>query len=512
MSNSPHLGLYYSTPVGLKDVSSFNNLKAQAVTATTTSFEDSLSRELNFEENSGSIGYQNGYPIELTYDANLRGYLTLPMVAIQGNCHYSSIVRFQTDSSSECTKTFQPSSCADYTPFSARTYLQPSATSYPACPVVPRVIAEYGRATTANTRVKYLCLDGGIESYLRSSSRSPLNATQTELFEKSAGLNEEDEEVTATRCEWDDGFSVPLVPTLNNVTKNCDNVVLDVDYQLFWRGGQITSIEATILLGSVPLPDTVSVPESDDDTIFITPPAFPETETTTVSANSTASSQDFSDSLITVTDVITDFDEFLMSLGTDETSSPVMSSLTEGRTTPVPTTQMLTTSPVASSPPTTPGLPTTVRPTPPENVTSSSNATGPPLPLTTLSPAENGTDSFITEGNTTLTRVRVITQRFRATFTHSPVSVEDPLRSFNETGPVQTPRSGNPGYNTGATILSGVAMYDIVGTLSTPTPVNCTTDPLNVLCNETTEDDMVFTNMDVDDGNRLQMISPGEYE
>ncbi|PIK59797.1 hypothetical protein BSL78_03252 [Apostichopus japonicus] len=94
---------------------------------------------------------------------------------------------------------------------------------------------------------------------------------------------------TTTRCGWDDGFTVPPIPTLNDDTKDCDNVVLDVDYQLFWRGSAVVSVEVTILLGSVPLPETTSIPRPRTPHSRRHPS---RTKATTVSVSSTVTPRD----------------------------------------------------------------------------------------------------------------------------------------------------------------------------------------------------------------------------
>ncbi|PIK59796.1 hypothetical protein BSL78_03251 [Apostichopus japonicus] len=104
--------------------------------------------------------------------------------------------------------------------------------------------------------------------------------------------------------------------------------------------------------------------------------------------------------------------------------------------------------------------------------------------------------------------VRSVTQRFRTTFTYRPSVVSDRVTRLYEADPVQSSRSGNPGYNTGTAVLSGVAVYEMVETTTSP-PVNCTADPQDLSCNETRQDNTVFTTVDVSYGNRIQMIMPG---
>ena len=49
------------------------------------------------------------------------------------------------------------------------------------------------------------------------------------------------------------------MPTINATTGNCENVVLDVNYEFLWKGNEIVRLDAIVILGNVPL-STASAP------------------------------------------------------------------------------------------------------------------------------------------------------------------------------------------------------------------------------------------------------------
>lgn len=51
------------------------------------------------------------------------------------------------------------------------------------------------------------------------------------------------------RCFWDDGYNRAPEPMLDSADSTCLNAVVDVLYNFTWSGSQITSLEATIVLG-----------------------------------------------------------------------------------------------------------------------------------------------------------------------------------------------------------------------------------------------------------------------
>ena len=51
------------------------------------------------------------------------------------------------------------------------------------------------------------------------------------------------------RCFWDDGYNRAPEPMLDSTESTCLNAVVDVLYNFTWSGSQITSLEATIVLG-----------------------------------------------------------------------------------------------------------------------------------------------------------------------------------------------------------------------------------------------------------------------
>lgn len=59
-----------------------------------------------------------------------------------------------------------------------------------------------------------------------------------------------------SRCPGDNGYTVPPSPVYNATSGFCQNAVVDVFYNFTWRGQSIVALNATLILGNIPLMTT----------------------------------------------------------------------------------------------------------------------------------------------------------------------------------------------------------------------------------------------------------------
>ena len=59
--------------------------------------------------------------------------------------------------------------------------------------------------------------------------------------------------VAPPRCGWDNNFSPPPVPYYDETSQLCHNAVLQVNYNFTWAGTKLLLLNATLILGNVPL-------------------------------------------------------------------------------------------------------------------------------------------------------------------------------------------------------------------------------------------------------------------
>ena len=324
---------------------------------------------------------------------------------------------------------------------------------------------------------------------------------------------------TYPRCSWDDGYSRPPIPTYDNTTELCQNAVLDVDYQLYWRGGEIISVEATLLLGAIGLQqDAQEQTEEETDTNFISPPPITAPPTT----GQLLTSIIFENETEIITNFTDVFENFTFTLGTEGTpgteSTVTMgpTTVTVAKTTANPTTTPVppTTTPVppTTKVPTTQSIPTTIA----ENPERGDNPDLPVLPATTPTRVET-TMASSTPAQTqqskgvqsqTDTYPSMFIQYFSAKFVHLPETTSDPNTGQVTSPGEQSKRSGNPGYIIGSRVLTGVAVYDYLPDYDCPENSTDYSDCILAASNTGINGTFVVVE-DVED-NRLKVWAPGK--
>lgn len=191
------------------------------------------------------------------------GTVVLPQRILSGQCLTTAPVRYQEDQQSDCTFSLTRDLCTSDSVFSGYFYLQPSAN--------PRAFAVQGNPaddTAAETNVNYFCTSD-FSGYVKNTSATIPNVTTSTFFNfalpsdtacldvcgnyvcDEAVITDTTEPTRGTRCPFDDGSTLPPVPNINGNT--CENAVLDVKYEFQWKGSRIVKVDATVLLGNVPL-------------------------------------------------------------------------------------------------------------------------------------------------------------------------------------------------------------------------------------------------------------------
>lgn len=203
------------------------------------------------------------------------GYLGLPERTLTGDCVDSSPVRFLQDRSSSCVKQITKEMCQDGGVLSARSYATSTALTNPPCPYRPTLLRQQSTGSL-NTEVTshYFCITS-MTNYMNSmeeasdfykpSTKSLFshfiprddNCTDPDVcILNSTYPSSSENTVEYTRCAWDDGYTLPPGPTYNEATSTCENAVVNVTYEFTWDGSEIVLLNASYILGNIPLMQT----------------------------------------------------------------------------------------------------------------------------------------------------------------------------------------------------------------------------------------------------------------
>ncbi len=157
-------------------------------------------------------------------------------------------------------------------------YAQSTTQTHPPCPKSVVVLSEHGSKEIATTYIDYLCTDD-LSGYVRSlqtiSDVRPTTKKYKFAYDIPAGEESSCEFDGLTgayvchvvpvvgaqppsvsqpsRCVWDDGYMQPPLPVYNETTNTCENAVVDVFYNFTWQGSEVLYLNATVVLGDVPI-------------------------------------------------------------------------------------------------------------------------------------------------------------------------------------------------------------------------------------------------------------------
>ncbi|XP_070204032.1 mucin-2-like [Littorina saxatilis] len=234
--------------------------------------------EARFSDLGPVESYVVGRNILTIYPQDAAGNLPFPQRLSLGECVDSAPVQFLQDSASTCPRTLTVESCADLTPFSARSYVQASSVYDPACPTAFHV-SSTGRsildvAQRVSVNVNYYCAPN-VSAYVQSTTTklSDLVAPRT-VYTFRPGLESvnctepcgEDSQCLSfqataevepfplpDRCADDNSYRLLPAPSYDAAAGVCQDVVLDVRYKFTWAGQEVTGLTADIVVGNVPV-------------------------------------------------------------------------------------------------------------------------------------------------------------------------------------------------------------------------------------------------------------------
>ena len=239
--NNPFLGLLYDTPPApAGDSVQFDSLQADAPKY---EYRENETRFL-VENDVIDAGYRDGVIIKTD-----SAVLTLPQGVGTSACARYAPVAFLRDTVTWCSSDFSESMCSEKTSWSALDYLVPSTTR--SCLTSPQVLNINRRANSSSvpTHVEYFCVKDA--SVYTTKLRKSWDSTG------SKSLNADQRpgnELSDPRCVFDDGVSKPPAPEFNARSRKCSNVVLKVDYDIYWKGTKIIQLRARLTLGDISAP------------------------------------------------------------------------------------------------------------------------------------------------------------------------------------------------------------------------------------------------------------------
>ena len=241
--NNPFLGLLYDTPpASAGDSVQFDSLQAGAPEY---EYRENETRSLVENDVTGS-GYRDGVIIKTD-----RAVLTLPQGIGIGACARYAPVVFLRDTVTWCSSEFSESMCSEKSSWSALDYLVPSTTR--SCLTSPQVLNLNSRANSSSvpTHIEYFCVKDSTTYTTEFGKDWDTTLQGGSLFNTDQRSGDES---TDSRCTFDDSVSKPPVPEFNANSMKCSNVVLKVNYDVYWKGGKIVQLRAKVSLGDISAP------------------------------------------------------------------------------------------------------------------------------------------------------------------------------------------------------------------------------------------------------------------
>lgn len=228
--------------------------------------------------------YTDGLTIYTAKESNTpshkRNYrLTLPQRTWSGECVWSAPVRYLVDTDNSCRRPMTTNACTDNPAFDARMYVQSTFWKDNPCSG-PVVLSSLGPVAIGNVNVNYLCAAQDLSRYLSSTDRyedvvppnearkfnytlpTDENGDADCAFDELLGIYRCADQVFGEeipglslpdRCGFDDGHTKPPAPSYDETSGLCSNAVVDVLYNFTWLANDIVYLNATVILGDVPM-------------------------------------------------------------------------------------------------------------------------------------------------------------------------------------------------------------------------------------------------------------------
>lgn len=257
-NNSPFIGYLFNftSPPTAQNSNTFNKLAGKKKTFT-YSEEERVASVSGKPYVAGATIKTAANPKDAKYTGAVLGFLSLPRSVVSGLCSPTIPVRFTENFQSQCVLPLDESLCGSSTSLSAYSYLM-SQKLIPPPAIFPAAVLRDGMLSVsqsvppnlADTEVRYFCTADSSSSVAMTPEEgmpaANSGATDSSLFhtgDKTAPPRR--------RCGFDDGLSAPPAPVFNETTRTCSNVVLNVEYELTWRGTQLLGVKAGVVLGDV---------------------------------------------------------------------------------------------------------------------------------------------------------------------------------------------------------------------------------------------------------------------
>ncbi|XP_060064682.1 serine-rich adhesin for platelets-like [Ylistrum balloti] len=230
-----------------------------------------------------STAYKSGTTVTVSQDGTSQEYtvpLVLPHRVLSGQCTLASPVQYLVDDNTDCLIDLNEASCSVDGSFNALFYVESSSTRSPSCPKPFVVRGNNGLESTtiAVTSVNYHCTtdftgyikDNTVTSPTRPTNTTTFNYTMPSLADQDECGNDittdfntiatstSDETTLPPRCSFDNGYQRPPVPSFDNANSLCSNTVLEVRYKFLWSGSQILQLNATVIMGNVPVGSVIT--------------------------------------------------------------------------------------------------------------------------------------------------------------------------------------------------------------------------------------------------------------
>ncbi|CAB4038508.1 Hypothetical predicted protein, partial [Paramuricea clavata] len=240
--NNPFLGLLYGTP----PASAGDSVQFDSLQAGSPEYEYRENETRSMVEGDVTVsGYRDGV---IKTD---RAVLTLPRGIGTSACARYAPVAFLRDSATWCSSEFSESMCSEKSSWSALDYLVPSTAR--SCLTSPQVLNLNSRANSSSvpTHVEYFCVKDSTIYTTEFGKDWGSTLQGGSLFNTDQRSGNESPD---SRCAFDDGVSKPPAPEFNANSRECSNVVLKVDYDIYWKGGKIVQLRAKVTMGDISAP------------------------------------------------------------------------------------------------------------------------------------------------------------------------------------------------------------------------------------------------------------------
>ncbi|CAL4061379.1 unnamed protein product, partial [Meganyctiphanes norvegica] len=206
------------------------------------------SPKYSYEEKNGEVkttpsqsNYVIGSVIEITNDDDnklLKGYLSLPQTFLNEYCMESYPIKFLKKMSHICPLALTPDSCINAKRLNSNYYLHSSNK-------IPSFFNHNFKTNSsdnqfANVSVEHFC-QNNIGNYVKVQGLNTVSLREKSEFY--SFINN----ASMVNCN---GSRSPIY---NETLNLCENVVLDVQYSMFWSGPSIDKVFAKIIMGNIPV-------------------------------------------------------------------------------------------------------------------------------------------------------------------------------------------------------------------------------------------------------------------